>query len=254
MELIFCLVAVFATTIGAISGMGGGIIIKPVMDAISGLDVAIINFLSGCTVLAMAMVSAYRGRKEELDINLPITITLALGACVGGILGKMLFGFMTGNVALVQSVILLVLNVLIYIYVKFKEHIKTLTVSKTLPCAMVGCGLGATSAFLGIGGGPINIAVLQYFFSSSPKVTAKRSIFIILLSQISSLVTTLVGGVPEGVPYLALLLMAVGGCCGAILGGKVSKKFSDAQMDDFFTDVLVGIIVLNAYNIGHLIG
>lgn len=35
MELTLLLIAIFATTVGSISGMGGGIMIKPAMDAIA---------------------------------------------------------------------------------------------------------------------------------------------------------------------------------------------------------------------------
>ena len=58
MQILFnFLVAILATTIGGISGVGGGVIIKPVMDAVSGLPVATISFLSGCTVLAMTITA-----------------------------------------------------------------------------------------------------------------------------------------------------------------------------------------------------
>ena len=48
--LFYFLVCLLATMAGGISGVGGGVIIKPVMDAVSGLPVAEISFLSGCTV------------------------------------------------------------------------------------------------------------------------------------------------------------------------------------------------------------
>ncbi len=224
------------------------------MDAVSGMDVSVINFMSGCTVLCMAVVSVYRGRKDQLDLDYPVTITLAFGACVGGVMGKVIFSLLPGNASLLQSIILFVINVLIYFYVKFKHKIHTQHLHNYGGCAVVGCVLGGISAFLGIGGGPINIAILNYFFSSSPKVTAKRSIFIILLSQISSLATTMLSGVPENVNYFALTFMCIGGCSGAIVGGKLSKKLSEQQVDDFFTDVLVAIIILNAYNVGRMVG
>ncbi|MFR9254508.1 MAG: hypothetical protein ACLVJ6_02695 [Merdibacter sp.] len=50
MYALFFLISFGASIIGAICGIGGGIIIKPVMDAFGALDVSIINFLSGCTV------------------------------------------------------------------------------------------------------------------------------------------------------------------------------------------------------------
>lgn len=247
-------IAVFSTTIGAISGMGGGIIIKPMMDAVVNLETAAINFMSACTVLAMAVVSIYRGRKDEVQIDYSISAALALGASVGGVWGKILFQQLSGNVALLQSVILFVLNVGIYFYVKFRHKITMLQVKNLGICALIGIGLGTCSSFLGIGGGPINIAVLQFFFSSSAKVTAKRSIFVILMSQVTSVGTVLLDSIPAEVTLIPLVLMMIGGCVGAIVGGKVAKKFTEAQMNEFFVDVLVGIIVLNAYNIGALTG
>ena len=45
MELFAFLISLGATTAGAISGIGGGVIIKPVLDAVSGLPVSTISFL-----------------------------------------------------------------------------------------------------------------------------------------------------------------------------------------------------------------
>ena len=39
------IICVAATVIGSISGVGGGVIIKPVMDAVSGMSVSSISFL-----------------------------------------------------------------------------------------------------------------------------------------------------------------------------------------------------------------
>ena len=55
MYLLVLAISFFACTVGAICGIGGGIIIKPVLDATGVADVATINFLSGCTVLAMTL-------------------------------------------------------------------------------------------------------------------------------------------------------------------------------------------------------
>ncbi len=249
MEIILFFLSVFATTIGSISGMGGGIMIKPAMDAISGLDVASISFMSGCTVLAMAMVSAYRGRKDELDINMPVTLPLALGSVVGGVLGKAIFSYIPGDRAFMQSTILFAIYVAIFFYVKVKDKVKSLGITKKPLCLLIGCCLGTVASFLGIGGGPINMAVLFYFMGSASKVAAKQSIFLILLSQTASFFTVLLTGLPENVNYLALALMIVGGCGGAVYGSNLSKKYSNAQVDTFFICTLIGVMILNLYNI-----
>ena len=54
--LFYSLICLLATTLGAISGIGGGVIIKPVLDATASISVSQISFLSGCSVLAMSIV------------------------------------------------------------------------------------------------------------------------------------------------------------------------------------------------------
>ena len=58
MEAFIVAITFIATIVGAISGIGGGVIIKPVMDAILKLPVETISFLSGTTVLAMGRPSS----------------------------------------------------------------------------------------------------------------------------------------------------------------------------------------------------
>ena len=58
--LIFFLVALAASVAGAICGIGGGVIIKPVLDLLHLETVTAISFLSGCTVLSMSCYSVGR--------------------------------------------------------------------------------------------------------------------------------------------------------------------------------------------------
>ena len=47
MQILFSfLICLLATTIGGISGVGGGVIIKPVLDAASGMPVATVSVLA----------------------------------------------------------------------------------------------------------------------------------------------------------------------------------------------------------------
>lgn len=253
MEIILFIVALGATTVGSISGVGGGVIIKPIMDALMDVGASATSFMSSCIMLFMSAVSIYRGRKDDIDINIPISLALGIGAGIGGIIGKALFDFIPSNHALIQSTILFILNIMIYFYIKFKALLKPMNVTSYPISGVIGCGLGTVSAFLGIGGGPINIAVLYIFYASTPKITAKRSIFIIFISQVSSIGTTFISGIPANINYIALVLMIIGGCSGAIIGGKISNKLTETQVDDLFTDVLVAVIILNAYNMGKLI-
>ena len=86
----------------------------------------------------------------------------------------------------------------------------TLSIESKSACGLVGLGLGMLSSFLGIGGGPINLLVLHYFFSMERKKAALNSLYIILFSQLCGLAVVLLNGSPVGgaLPYLPA--MAVG--------------------------------------------
>ena len=90
--LIFLIVSFGASIAGAICGIGGGVIIKPALDAVGVLDVATISFLSGCTVLTMSCYSVYKAKRSgESLIDMKIGTPLAIGAAVGGVVGKWMF-------------------------------------------------------------------------------------------------------------------------------------------------------------------
>ena len=119
---------------------------------------------------------------------------------------------------------------------------------------IIGLVLGLMSSFLGIGGGPINLVVLFYFFSMETKTAAQNSLYIILFSQITSLLTTLIThSVPE-FTLPALVLMIAGGIGGGIAGRTLNKRMSSRAVDKLFL-VLMGIIILiSIYNAVHYMG
>ena len=62
-----------------------------------------------------------------------------------------------------QASILLLVTAGTLLYTIYKERIRTLRISNAASCILVGAALGTMSAFLGIGGGPINLVVLFLF-------------------------------------------------------------------------------------------
>ena len=91
--LIFFLVALTASVAGAICGIGGGVIIKPTLDLFGWVSVSTISFLSGCYCLVYELLlggAEYAGAGES-KVKLATGTPLAIGAAVGGIVGKQLF-------------------------------------------------------------------------------------------------------------------------------------------------------------------
>ncbi|MGB8452238.1 MAG: sulfite exporter TauE/SafE family protein [Anaerocolumna sp.] len=104
------------------------------------------------------------------------------------------------------------------------------------------------SAFLGIGGGPVNIILLSFFFTMDTKQAAINSLYIIMFSQITSLISTVVhNSIPVFEPGI-LVLMVLGGITGAMMGNKVNKTFTAKDVDKLFIGLMVIIISINIFN------
>lgn len=76
-SVIYFFIIVFANTIGSISGMGGGIIIKPMMDAIGMHSLVEIAFYSSTAVLSMSIFSTWRQFKNPININIKLALFLS---------------------------------------------------------------------------------------------------------------------------------------------------------------------------------
>ena len=254
MELIFLIVSFLSSTVGAICGIGGGVVIKPVLDMLQLGAVSTINFLSGCTVLSMSLYSVGKSMiARDSKVALSTGTPLAIGAAIGGVAGKELFGIIKGlfangeMVGGVQAIALGLITVGTLFYTVNKAKISTRQITSRLFCVVVGLMLGIMSSFLGIGGGPINLVVLGYLFSMDSKTAAANSLYIILFSQLASLIATLISGVPEFRP-LVLILMVAGGIGGGIVGRALNKKMDNRAVDKLFIALMVVIIGICIYN------
>lgn len=254
-HLIFLLISFFASVIGCICGIGGGVIIKPVMDAFGLYSVSAVSFMSGCIVLSMTAYSVLREKLSHTNARTESVGTyLGIGAAFGGLAGKQLFDAVKGlfananEVGAVQAAALLLITLLTALYTVNREKIPSHRVKKPAACVLIGLALGLISAFLGIGGGPVNLVVLFYFFSMETKTAAHNSLYIILLSQIVSLVyTVLCGRVPE-VPACLLLCMVGCGILGGMVGRRINRKISSRTVDKLFLILLVIIMGVCVYN------
>lgn len=256
MVIFFLVVSFLASVVGAICGIGGGIIIKPVLDATGVMGVSEISFLSGCTVLSMAVISVMKSlKRKDSSIELKQGTALAVGAAVGGVVGKILFQYAyvifpdKEQVGAIQAAILFIITIGTLIYTIFEKRIQTHNIKNLVISIAIGFMLGIISSFLGIGGGPINLVVLAFFFSMDTKTAAVNSLYIILFSQASSLINSLVCSNIPKVDLEILIIMVIGGVAGGLFGSKVNRKISNEGVSKLFIALMVVIIFICMYNI-----
>ena len=195
--------------------------------------------------------------KKEVDIA--TVLPVGIGGAIGGIAGKWLFSFIKSlsdnpnKVGVVQAACLLIVTVFTLVYTVFKDRITTKKL-RGLPILMlVGLLLGIMSSFLGIGGGPINLVVLFYLFSMTTKEAVITSLYIIFISQIASLATSIITNTVPEFPVKVLVVMVAGGILGGVVGRIVNKKIADKTVDKLFIGLMAVMIAINIYNIFGLV-
>lgn len=257
MEIVLLIVSLFASTVGAICGIGGGVITKPILDSLNlpGLQAAEVSFLSATAVFSMAVFSVSTSLKsKDKLIDTKVSLPLAVGAAFGGLVGKFIFHALLGasnpqKVSLVQAAILAIMTIGTFLYALFQDKLPSFKLTKPIPCFLVGFGLGLVSSFLGIGGGPINVAILGFLFSMNPKVGAQNSLYIILFSQFFSLLYTITSQQTPDVPFTSLLAMILGGLLGGILGKRINQKLDVEGVRKLFLAANILVILISIYNI-----
>lgn len=252
--MLYFLIAIGATTVGSLTGMGGGVIIKPLMDVLHGFDVQTIGVLSSLTVFSMSVVSIGKQMLARTKIPFGTAIPLALGSVAGGLLGQWMLKLIVASapknlVTVVQNAVLSVLILAVFLYMRNKSHIKSMSLHGLAPSVLVGVFLGICSSFLGIGGGPINVALIIYLFGYDTKSATVCSIVTILFSQISKLGSVALSTGFAVYDLSILPVMVVGAIAGGFIGASLSKKLQEQTVDRAFNAVQLLVLALAIVNI-----
>ena len=250
--LIYFIVIMLACVIGAIVGLGGGVFIRPIFDALGYHNVLNISFFSSSAILTMAVVSTIKEIRDGTKIDYKTAILISSGAIVGGMLGNLLLEYLIAifpvesrvqQVQIIVTVIVLSLSLIFTSISNLRYEIKYKPVY-----VILGILLGATAAFLGIGGGPINVPILMIFIGLNIKDATAYSIVIIFFSHFSRLVTM---GVTIGYGYFDLSILAFAipaAAIGGLIGAKFSKIFSENTVKKLFMAAITAVIMLNIFN------
>lgn len=255
MTIIVFLASLLASTIGSISGIGGGVLLRPVLDALGTFQVSAVSFLSTITVFSMSCVALFQRHRMHAFAPDRRSGFLAAGAALGGVLGQQAFSLLksrVGNdplVGLVQSIVLASVVTGTMIYTLFARDWHPKKQATTWPsCSSIGMVLGALSAFLGIGGGPMNLVVLRICFDMDTQHAASNSLLIICLSQITNMLVMLLRSQIPHVSGVFLTVMITAGVFGGQLGSVIHRRLNERQNSHLFCAIMVLVIAICVYN------
>ncbi|MDR1509164.1 MAG: sulfite exporter TauE/SafE family protein [Synergistaceae bacterium] len=249
------LTSMFTSIVGSICGIGGGILLKPVLDATRIFGVSEASYLSSCTVLAMACASVANGLKSKnIKLDGACSIPITLGSVLGGFTGRYFFDFLCANISEdivgdTQAALLLLVTFITFIYTLNEKRVRKFHVNNKSFCLAIGLCLGVVASFLGIGGGPINLMVLSLLFGMDTKTAALNSLCIISFSLAVSVSSWIYIGNITNRNSSLLVLMAVCGIFGGLLGRRINDIISEHAVRNLFLSVMVSIMLICSYNL-----
>ncbi|MCI9384066.1 MAG: sulfite exporter TauE/SafE family protein [Lachnospiraceae bacterium] len=253
--IVYFVIAFGATTVGSMTGMGGGVVIKPLLDVLHDFDVETIGGLSAITVFSMAVVSIGKQMLAKTKIPFAQGIPLAVGSVLGGLWGQNMLELVVRvfrvqeQILVIQNVLLGILIFFVWLYMRKKDRIQGRHLSGIPVSIFTGCFLGLSSSFLGIGGGPVNVALLTYLYSMSTKTAAVCSLITILSSQAAKLLTMAAASGFGRLDLSMAPVMVIGAVAGGYTGTVCSRKLSEKEVEKAFHMVQLGVLGTAIFNV-----
>jgi uncharacterized membrane protein YfcA len=223
--------------LGALVGIGGGVVLVPLLHLAFGLPLPVAVAVSLCCVIATssgAAASYVRDGRCDVRLGMQLELFTVAGAIIGSLIApslpkqalQLLFGAVTllGVRSLVQA----------------RPREEAATASGEVQRMPLGCavsfGAGALSGTLGIGGGPIKVPVMNLAMGVPFKVASATSNFMIGVTAAASVFVYMARGLLD----LAVAVPTVlGVLAGATIGARLMPHVPTRRLKQIFAGVLL---------------
>lgn len=236
-ELWLIPLGVVAGVLGSMIGLGGGIIVVPVLTfAGFAPTAAASNSLFAAFSNAIASTASYSRQKR---IEYSVGLKLGLLSVPGTILGAYISSDVTPGIFKILFGLVLVSSA-IYIFLKRRIESEHQYQSKQVWILAVGASFfaGIISSFFGIGGGIIFVPLMTVVMGMMMKNAAPTSQLILLFASFSGLITHSILGHPD---YFQALLLAIGAFGGGLIGARLSLEIKERGLQ-----ILVSVVIIAA--------
>jgi uncharacterized protein len=264
--LVILLVSILAGFVGALFGLGGGVLIIPFLTLVEGVPVPLAVGASIVSVVATSSASAATYVQDHLT-NLRLGMFLEIGTVAGAITGAFVAVFLPASALFILFGLILLYATIIMIRARgidfpanvrpdrtsrvlalgsqYEDHslnqVVKYEVTRTQLTVFVGYFAGIVSGLLGVGGGIINVPTMNLLSKVPVKVASATSNFMIGVTAAASASVYLLRG--DVHPLLAAPLI-VGVAGGALLGTRVLKVTPPTRVKVAFAILLAIISVL----------
>lgn len=237
----FVIIGLIAGILGSMIGVGGGIIISPVLTflGLTPPQVASTSLFAVSSTSVSSTIAYARSKKIRYMLGIKMALLSIPGAIIGSYFST---GIDPGYFKFLLAMILIGTG----IYLMFRNSItngnafslesiwiKILFFSGTFVAGII-------SSLFGIGGGVIFVPLMIMIVGLTMHLAAPTSQFVLMITSLVGLTTHMILGNPE---YLPAILLSVGAFSGAQIGSRLSSRLSERKLRLILGFTFVGIAV-----------
>ena len=239
--IIMLLIGIFGGFISGLVGIGGAIIIYPMLlllPPLVGLPTYSAYIASGLTssqVFFSTLSGSFKAYKNK-DFSRTLVLNMGSGMIIGSILGAILANLI--NVQFVNMVyIIIALLALILMFIKVVPSTSHIKFNRLLLITIGGI-IGLVSGIVGAGGAFIIIPVLLVIFKLPMNTVVTNSIVIAFISSVGAFMIKLLQGY---IPINSAIPLILGSILFTPLGMKMGQK-----IPDYIQKMIVSILIVIA--------
>lgn len=264
--IILFLGAISAGLLGSLTGLGGGVIIIPLLTLGFGVPMHYAIGASLISVIGTSSGAAVAFVKEGFT-NMRIGMFLEIATTSGAIIGALVSGMLNPNtIGIIFASILLLTVILnlkgkpdhqepvikgsledkLELYGTFPDKgvIKSYSARNTIPGFLMMMFAGAMSGLLGIGSGALKVLAMDNMMKLPFKVSTTTSNFMIGVTAVASALIYFQRG--EIIPAIVAPVL-VGVVVGSIIGSKTLMVSKTKKLKTFFAIVITVLSVYMMY-------
>lgn len=264
--LILILAAYLAGLLGSLTGLGGGVVVIPVLTLGFGID---FHYAIGAALIASISTSSGSASAyvREGITNIRLGMFLEIATTIGAVLGAFIAIWMPTNIiAVIFGIVMMMTAVLqqrrktdhsnvigsamakklkLYGTYPTKEGIKSYELTNVGGGFSIMVSAGILSGLLGIGSGVLKVLAMDTAMKVPFKVSTTTSNFMIGVTAVASAVVYLQRGYID--PGIAFPII-IGVLCGSLTGAKLLKRLNVNILRKVFSIAIVLVALNMIYN------
>lgn len=236
-------------------GIGGGMVMIPLLRLVFGLDAYMATATSLFTIIPTSLSGAVSHARNKTCYP-QLGVALGVGGALTSALGVQLAAMSPGWAIMLAAAVIIFYSAYSMLRKALKrpgagsgpsvEEAELVITRKTLVAGLaIGMAAGLCAGYVGIGGGFLMVPLMTAWLGVPMRKASGTSVIAIIILSIPGVAVQMMLG---HVDYLAGILLAVGSIPGAAFGARLVTRVNDRQLRFLFAGFLLvagAMLILN---------